>query len=93
MPDLMRIRGDILVRMADDRAAEELFLRAIELAEMQSALSWRLRAGVSLARLRLRQGRPAEAEELVAECYSRFSEGFETVDLQAARSLLQDSKI
>jgi ATP/maltotriose-dependent transcriptional regulator MalT len=93
MPDLMRIRGDILVRMADERGAEQLFVQAIELAESQSALSWRLRAAIGLARLRLRQGRPAEAEELVAECYRRFSEGFETVDLQTARSLLQDRKI
>jgi predicted ATPase len=91
MPELMRVRGDILFRMADDRGAEELFLQAIELAERQSALSWRLRAVLSLARLRLQQGHPAQAGELLAEAYHRFSEGFDTVDLKAARSILQDT--
>jgi predicted ATPase len=91
MPELMRIRGDILSEIADEHGAEDCFRRSIELADRQSALSWRLRTVVSLARLKLRQGRPAEAKRLVAETYWRFTEGFGTADLTTAKLLLQET--
>jgi hypothetical protein len=43
---------------------------------------------MNLARLRANQGRQREAIELLEGVYNRFTEGFETVDLLAARSLL-----
>ena len=88
MPELQRIRGEILEKNADERGAEEAFCRSIELADQQSALSWRLRASMSLARLQFRQGRRKEAREALAETYARFSEGFDTADLKAAERLL-----
>jgi predicted ATPase len=88
MPELQRIRGEILEKTADDQGAEAAFCRSIELADHQSALSWRLRASMSLARLQFRQGRREEAREALAETYARFSEGFDTADLKAAEGLL-----
>ncbi len=88
MPELQRIRGEILEKTADERGAEEAFCRSIELADQQSALSWRLRASMSLARLQFRQGRRGEAREVLSETYARFSEGFDTADLKAAERLL-----
>jgi predicted ATPase/DNA-binding winged helix-turn-helix (wHTH) protein len=88
MPELQRVRGEVLEKTADWRGAEEAFCRSIELADQQSALSWRLRASISLARLQLRQGRREEAREALAETYARFSEGFDTADLKAAERLL-----
>ena len=88
MPELQRIRGEVLEKTADERGAEEAFCRSIELADQQSALSWRLRASMSLARLQFRQGRREEAREALAETYARFSEGFDTADLKAAERLL-----
>jgi predicted ATPase/DNA-binding winged helix-turn-helix (wHTH) protein len=88
MPELQRIRGEILEKTADELGAEEAFSRSIELADQQSALSWRLRTSMSLARLQSRQGRRKEAREALSETYTRFSEGFETADLKAAESLL-----
>jgi predicted ATPase/DNA-binding winged helix-turn-helix (wHTH) protein len=88
MPELQRIRGEILEKTADERGAEEAFWRSIELADQQSALSWRLRASMSLARLQFRQGRREEAREVLSETYARFSEGFDTADLKAAERLL-----
>jgi len=88
MPELHRIRGEILDQVADEQGAEEAFGRALALADRQSALSWRLRASMSLARLQSRQGRRAEAREALAETYARFSEGFDTADLKAAERLL-----
>lgn len=87
-PELQRIRGELLERAADEQGAEQAFRRSIELADQQSALSWRLRASTSLATLRFRQGRREEAWQMLAETYARFSEGFGTADLKTAESLL-----
>ncbi len=45
---------------------------------------------MSLARLRRQQGRPQEAVALLAPILGWFTEGFDTADLQAARTLLGD---
>lgn len=90
MPELLRVRGEFLEQSANEREAEACFLRSIELAEQQSALSWRLRASISLARLRLRQGRREEGRKPLADVYARFDEGFHTVDLKAAKRTLEE---
>jgi predicted ATPase len=51
-------------------------------------LSWELRAATSLARLWLEQNRTKAAREILAAVYDRFTEGFETADLRAAKLLL-----
>jgi predicted ATPase len=91
MPELLRIKGDVLVSVTDTRQAEECFLRSLELAGRQSAPSWELRTTMSLARLWLRQDRRDEAQAALARVYARFSEGFETADLKAAKQLLDDT--
>jgi predicted ATPase len=45
---------------------------------------------MSLARLWQQQGKRNEAHELLAPVYDWFSEGFDTVDLQEARALLEE---
>ena len=87
-PELHRIRGELLKEAADEQGAEQAFGRSIELADRQSALSWRLRASTSLARLQFRQGRREEAREGLAETCARFGEGFDTADLKTAERLL-----
>jgi tetratricopeptide (TPR) repeat protein len=87
-PELQRIRGELLEKTADERGAEQAFRRSIELADRQSALSWRLRASISLAQLQFRRGRREEAREVLAATYARFSEGFGTADLKTAERLL-----
>ena len=44
---------------------------------------------MSLARLWRDQERVAEARELLARVYGRFTEGFATSDLEEAKSLLE----
>ena len=47
-----------------------------------------MRAGTSLAGLLRDQGWPADAMALLQPVYHRFTEGFETADLKAAKALL-----
>jgi hypothetical protein len=46
------------------------------MAREQGALSWELRIGLSLCRLRATQGRGGEGRRQLASLYDRFTEGF-----------------
>jgi len=70
--------------------AEVCFRKAIEIAQKQQTKSLELRAATSLARLWLRQGKKAEARQMLAEIYNWFTEGFDTKDLQEAKALLDE---
>jgi predicted ATPase/DNA-binding winged helix-turn-helix (wHTH) protein len=87
MPELLRIKGDIL-RLMTAPEAEGILVRALESARLREARGWELRAAMSLGRLRHDQGRTAEARDVLMAAYGRFDEGFDTADLAAARSLL-----
>jgi predicted ATPase len=53
-------------------------------------LSWELRVATSLARLQRHQGRTADATACLQAIYDRFTEGFGTADLIAAKQLLDE---
>ena len=91
--ELKRIKGELILQQSKDQLAveaEDCFMIANEIARGQGALFWELRTVVSLARLRMRQGRPDEVRQLVAPAYDRFTEGFDTPVLRAARTLLDE---
>jgi predicted ATPase len=91
VPELLRIKGEVLLRQAGDwsaAAAEDCFNQAREMAREEGALFWELRVALSLARLRVTQGRHNEARQTLASVYDRFTEGFATSDLRAAKALL-----
>jgi len=71
-------------------AAENCFRKAIELARVQSAKAWELRATTSLGRLLNKQGRRDEARSMLAKIYNWFTEGFDTADLKDAKALLDE---
>jgi predicted ATPase len=89
--ELLRIRGELLL-LQDPKGtapvAEDRFRQALDWARRQGALSWELRAATSLARLLRDQGRSGDALALLQPVYDRFTEGFDTVDLQAAKALI-----
>jgi predicted ATPase len=70
--------------------AEACFHKAIEIARRQQAKSLELRAVMSLSRLWQQQGKKAEARQMLAEIYGWFTEGFDTVDLREAKTLLEE---
>jgi predicted ATPase len=86
--ELNRHKGELLVRQGHSEVAEELYRKALSIAREQEAKLWELRAAASLARLRRKQGRHAEARALLAPIYAWFTEGFDTPDLKEAKALL-----
>jgi predicted negative regulator of RcsB-dependent stress response len=89
--DLYRLKGDLLcVTNARDPEAVACYEQAIQIARQQSAKLLELRAAMSLARLWQSQGKSTEARALLEPVYNWFTEGFATVDLQAAQTLLAE---
>src|SRR5215471_9231077 len=90
--ELLRIKGELISMGSGPytgRSAEDYFGRAIDWARNQGALSWELRAATSLARLMRDRNGSREARDLLVSVYDRFTEGFATADLKAARALLE----
>src|SRR5262249_24122293 len=80
--ELHRLRGGLLLAAgANPREAEAAYARAIEIARTQEARALELRAATSLARLRCAEHRDDDARRLLQNVYSRFTEGFNTMDL------------
>ena len=69
---------------------EECFAQSIKIAQRQEAKSSELRAVMSVARLYQNQGRQDEGRQLLAQIYGKFTEGFDTVDLREAKTLLDE---
>jgi len=88
--ELNRHKGKLLLRQGHTEAAEELYRKALSIAEEQEAKLWQLRGAASLARLRRDQGHHAEARDLFAPVYGWFTEGFDTSDLREAKKLLDE---
>jgi class 3 adenylate cyclase/predicted ATPase len=90
--ELHRIKGELLLTQnaVDEQQAEACFQNGLKVARGQSAKSLELRAAMSLSRLWQRQGKKAQAQQLLAEIYGWFTEGFDTADLKAAKVLLEE---
>jgi predicted ATPase len=87
--ELYRLRGEALLASAGTVSeAETTMRRGIEVARRQNAKSWELRGAMSLARLWTGQGRHSEARDLLAPILGWFQEGFDTADLEEAKTLL-----
>jgi predicted ATPase len=83
-------RRAVLTQTGEEAEAASCFQQAIDTARSQQAKSLELRAATSLAGLWARQGRHAEAYDLLAPIYSWFTEGFDTADLKDAKALLDE---
>jgi predicted ATPase/DNA-binding winged helix-turn-helix (wHTH) protein len=88
MAELLRLKGEILRWRGMSDLAEDHFLQSLDWARRQEALSWELRAATSLAELHRAQGRNEDARTSVATVYRRFTEGFATTDMRAAKALI-----
>jgi class 3 adenylate cyclase/tetratricopeptide (TPR) repeat protein len=86
--ELHRLRGTLLLSMSKLSAAEDSYDRALSVARRQNAKFWELRAARDLAKVWVRQGKRAEARDLLSPVYEWFTQGFDTPDLQDAKALL-----
>ncbi len=92
-PELLRIKGELLLLQGTTgttETVEAVFRRALDGAREHGTPSWELRAATSLARLLRHQGRTADATACLQAVYDRFTEGFGTADLIAAKQLLDE---
>jgi predicted ATPase/DNA-binding winged helix-turn-helix (wHTH) protein len=91
-PELLRLKGEVLISMAQglESEGERSLLESLQLAHDRQALSLELRTGMSLARHWAATARGDRALQLLTSIYSRFTEGFHTIDLVSARSLLDE---
>jgi predicted ATPase len=91
LAELLRTKGELLLlgrEPTEAATAEQYFQQALDVSRRQGALAWELRAAMSLARLWHGQRRVSQARKLLEPVYRRFTEGFGTVDLVAAKALL-----
>jgi predicted ATPase len=90
--EVCRLRGVLLLRQTatPQEEAGTWLQRALDVARRQEAKSLELRAAMSLSRLWQQQGRRQDAHDLLAPIYSWFTEGFDTADLQEAKTLLEE---
>jgi predicted ATPase len=90
LAETYRLQGELLRQAVPDAAqAEACFHQALAVACRQQAKAWELRAAMSLSQLWQRQGKRAAAYDLLAPVYGWFTEGFDTADLQEAKTLLE----
>jgi predicted ATPase len=90
--DLWRSKGELLLAISPDNApeAERWFRQALEFAQEGEARMLELRAATSLCRLLRRGGQGDQGRRVLSSAYAKMTEGFETVDLQAANALLEE---
>jgi predicted ATPase len=90
LPELLRIKSQILAAQHDRESALNCLTEALAVARAQSALAWELRSTMALARLLCEGAQRDQARHTLALVYDRFTEGFETADLKQASALLED---
>jgi predicted ATPase len=92
-PEVLRLKGELSPLHGTPGAAEtanDHFRQALDEARRRGTLAWELRAATSLARLLRKQGHSGDAVAVLQPVYNRFTEGFGTADLIAAKELLDD---
>jgi predicted ATPase/DNA-binding winged helix-turn-helix (wHTH) protein len=90
MPELLRVKGNILLAMPQPRDddAEVYFVQSLEVSRSQAARGWELRTAIDLAKLWAGQGQSERARILLQPVFEQFVEGADTADLKAAERLL-----
>jgi class 3 adenylate cyclase/predicted ATPase len=92
LPRLQLLRGELLLHLPgqETETAEGCFLSAFEIAGLQGARGLALRAMTSMARLLAERGERMQAYNLLNPVYVSFTEGFDTLDLKEAKTLLDE---
>jgi predicted ATPase/class 3 adenylate cyclase len=95
--ELHRVKGELILAQRGseslqpphEQEAEASFHRALALARKLGSKALELRAATSLARLWYRQGKTAEARQVLLPIYNWFTEGLSLPDLKDAKDLIE----
>jgi predicted ATPase len=90
LPELLRIQAFVLGAQGQPEKQEAMLIESMALCETNGAASWRLRAGIDLARLWQAQSRAAEAKRMLQPAFEIFTDGLDTRDLVTAARLLEE---
>jgi len=90
MPELLRVKGNLVLAAPQPRAdeAEMYFTRSLELSRRQGAQAWELRTAIDLATLLATRDESEHAREILTPVFERCEEGLDTSDLKCAARLL-----
>jgi predicted ATPase len=98
--ELYRLKGEGLLTQSKGHSAaeaarsladaENCFIQSIRIAQQQKSKSLELRAVKSAARLYQHQRKRNKARDILAPTYESFTEGFDTLDLREAKTLLAE---
>jgi predicted ATPase len=87
--EIWRLRGELLILHGGvDTEAENSFERALQIARLQQARAWELRAATGLARLLAAHSRLDEAKAGLVPVVASITEGFADADFKEAAALL-----
>lgn len=89
--EVLRVEGNVFRAEGNRADAASRYREAIDCARRQGALSWELRATISLVDHRRTEGGAERGDTMLESVFSRFREGFWTSDLRRARSLIEES--
>jgi predicted ATPase len=94
LPELLRVKARALSGGPTPclAQAQQCLDEALAVSRQQGARSWELRVAMDLARLWADGERAQEGRDLLADVFARFTEGFETTDLQEAARLLDGAE-
>jgi class 3 adenylate cyclase len=88
MAEITRLQSRFSAR--DPEGSMSLLQSSLAIAREQGAKLWELRTATDLARLWAGEGQAGAARDVLAPVYAWFTEGFDTPDLVAARTLLEE---
>jgi predicted ATPase len=93
MPELLRVKGELVSQSGaatSSSDAEKLFRQSLKLALRQQAPSWELRTAICRFRLTRESASCKATAGLLRSAYGKFTEGFDSADLVAAKQLLDE---
>jgi predicted ATPase len=88
LPELLRVKGAILLSCQQAVEAESSFFRSLEVSRTHGSRVWELKTAVDLAELWVAQGKAAEAREFLQPILAGVAPDMSVEDLKAGRMLL-----
>ncbi len=89
-PQTLIVRAELRSKLGQTELAEQDFREVIALSREMGAKGFELRATTGLARVLRMRGDPSTARSMLALLHAWFTEGFDTLDLQEAKALLDE---